>query len=154
MEYASNALIASGYSAGPSPVLQNREDWRLARGAYRELEIAGLPRTNLLLVGSPGTIRILMDMLWLELREPILTWHPGQRLDLPSPGLVGTLVLHDVDELTHRDQDRVLTWLDETAGQTRVVSTTAVPLWRRVKSGAFNDVLYYRLNAVSAGVVV
>jgi hypothetical protein len=153
MEYPSNVLVAAGYSAGPSPVLQNREDWRLARGAYRELEIAGLPRTNLLLVGSPGTIRILMDMLWLELREPIMVWHPGQGLDLPSPGLVGTLVLHDVDKLSRRDQDRVLAWL-ETAGQTRVVSTTAVPLWRRVKAGTFDDVLYYRLNAVSAGVVV
>jgi hypothetical protein len=154
MEYPSNALVTVSYSVGPSHVLQNREDWRLARGAYRELEIAGMPRTNLLLVGTAGTIRILMEMLWLELREPILTWRRGDRLDLPLVGRVGTLVLHDVDELTPRDQGRVLAWLDQTAGETRVVSTTSVPLWRRVKAGAFSDVLYYRLNAVSAGVVL
>jgi transcriptional regulator of acetoin/glycerol metabolism len=29
-----------------------------------------------------------------------------------------------------------------------VVSTTAVPLWPRVKREAFNEVLYYRLNTV------
>jgi transcriptional regulator of acetoin/glycerol metabolism len=38
--------------------------------------------------------------------------------------------------------------LDETAGKIRVVSTTPVPLWSRVKPGSFSDVLYYRLNTV------
>ena len=151
--YPSNALVAAGNSSGPSHVLQNREDWRLARGAYRELEIAGMPRTNLLLVGSAGTIRILMEMLWLELREPIVTWRPGETLELPD-NHVGTLVLHDVDALAPMDQERLLAWLNKASRQTRVVSTASVPLWRRVKAGAFSDVLYYRLNSVSAGVVV
>jgi hypothetical protein len=154
MDYSSNAGVADGYSVGPRPVLQNSEDRILARGAYRELEIVGIQRTNLLLTGTAGTIRILMDMLQPKLREPILTWRPGARLDLPSPGLLGTLVLHDVNELSPCDQDRLLAWLDPNVGQTRVVSTTAGPLWRRVKAGDFDEVLYYRLNAVSAGVVV
>jgi len=154
MDYPSNAAVTAGYSVGPSHILQNGEDWLLARGAYRELEIAGIPHTNLLLVGSAGTIRILMEMLRPKLREPILTWRPGSRLDLPRPGHMGTLVLHDVSELTRSDQDRLLAWLDPSAGQTRVVSTSAAPLWRRVKAGDFNEMLYYRLNAVSAGVVV
>jgi len=105
-------------------------------------------------VGTAGTIRILLDMLSPQLHEPILTWRPGARLELPSPGLAGTLVLHDADELTPCDQDRLLAWLDRTAGQTRVVSTAAGPLWRLVRAGTFNDVLYYRLNAVSVGRVV
>jgi DNA-binding NtrC family response regulator len=87
-------------------------------------------------------------MLWQELREPILTWRPGQWLELPPPGRASTLVLHDVSELSYDDQHRLLCWLDETAGRIRVVSTTAVPLWPRVKREAFNEVLYYRLNTV------
>ena len=62
-------------------------------------------------------------------------------------------MLHDIHELAHEDQHRLLAWLDVSNGETRVVSTTSVPLWRQVKAGAFNDGLYYRLNAVSAGVL-
>jgi transcriptional regulator of acetoin/glycerol metabolism len=44
--------------------------------------------------------------------------------------------------------------LDETAGRIRVVSTTAVPLFPRVKTGAFEDFLYYRLNTVCVNVAM
>src|SRR3954466_16181314 len=115
MENRSNAAFAAVPAAGNSSVLQMREDWRLARGAYKELQIAGMPEANLLIVGNPGTIRIVMEMLWLDLREPILTWRPGQRLDLPDVGRAGTLVLHDVHALTASEQRRVLDWLRQTA---------------------------------------
>jgi hypothetical protein len=154
MDNRSNAAVHEDSGPGVGSVLQIREEWRLARGAYKELQIAGMPDANLLLVGTPGTIRIIIEMLWLELHEPILTWRPGQRLELPDRGRVGTLVLHDVHALTASEQRRVLDWLDQTGGQIRVVSTTGSPLWRRVKAGAFDDVLYYRLNTVSAGVVM
>jgi sigma-54-interacting transcriptional regulator len=142
------------YSGGPGGVLRNTEDSRLGRAVYDELQAGGMPRTNLLLVGTAGTIRSLMELLRPELREPVLTWHPGAPLDLPAPGLGGTLVLHDVSQLTHPEQDRLRVWLELNAGQTRVVSTTPGPLWPRVKAGAFNDVLYYRLNIVTAGAIV
>ena len=134
MENRSNAVAAAGANSD----LQIREDWRLAREAHKELQVVGMPRTNLLLVGTAGAIRFILELLWLELREPILRWRPGQRLELPSPGREATLVLHDVSELTCDDQHHVLRWLDQTAG----------PLWPRVETGAFNDVLYYRLNTV------
>jgi transcriptional regulator of acetoin/glycerol metabolism len=89
-----------------------------------------------------------LESLWPEAREPILIWSPGQPLVLPPPGHPATLVLHDVSELTHVEQRRVLAWLDQADGRIRVISTTAVPLWPRVSTGAFNDVLYYRLNTV------
>ena len=154
MENRSNAFAADGGAASANSVLQIREDWRLAREAHKDLQVAGMPRTNMLLAGTSGAIRIVLEMLWLELREPILKWRPGQRLDLPSPGRAKTLILHDVDELTFDDQHRVLRWLDETAGQVRVVSTTTTSLWPRVKTGAFSDVLYYRLNTVYVDVTV
>jgi hypothetical protein len=154
MENHSNAVAAAGRDAGANPPVQMGADWRLAYKAHRDLQVAGMPGANLLLVGNAGTIRIVLEMLWLELREPILTWRPGQPLELPSPGRAGTLVLHDVSELTDDDQQRVLQWLDETAGRIRVVSTTAARLWPCVKTGAFNDVLYYRLNTVCVDVTV
>ena len=153
MENRSNAFATDG-GASVNSVLQIREDWRLAREAHKDLQVAGMPRTNLLLAGNGGAIRIVLEMLWLELREPILKWRPGQRLDLPSPGRASTLILYDVDTLSLDDQHRVLRWLDETAGQIRIVSTSTKALWPRVKSGVFSDVLYYRLNTVYVDVTM
>jgi hypothetical protein len=148
MENQSSVGAPALDTRGASSVLHVGEDWRLAREAHRELQIAGMPRTNLLLVGTAGVIPIVLEMVCLELREPILRWRPGQQLELPSPGRAATLVLQDVSALTHDNQRSVLRWLDQTAGRVRVVSTTAVPLWPRVKTGAFSDMLYYRLNTV------
>ncbi|MGH9258119.1 MAG: sigma 54-interacting transcriptional regulator [Vicinamibacterales bacterium] len=126
----------------------NVVDWRFTRDAHRDLQIAGWQRTNLLLLGSPGATRIVLDMLELGLSEPILTWRPGQPLELPPPGRAATLILHDVDELASSDQHAVLRWLEQAAGQVRVVSTAVQALWPRVQAGAFSEVLYYRLNTV------
>ena len=155
MENRSNLIFdRNGGIPGPSTILQIREEWQLARQAHKDLQVAGMPQTNLLLIGSPGATRIVMEMLWLELREPIVTWRPDQPLELPAPGRASTLVLHDVDELSHDEQQQVLRWLDETAGRIRVVSTTRTSLWPRIKAGAFSDTLYYRLNTVCADIEI
>jgi hypothetical protein len=149
MENHSNAVTAAGGTAAVNSVLRIREERRFARQTRKDLQIGGTPRTNLLLLGTSDGIGIVLEMLRLEHREPILQWQPGQPLELPLPGNAATLVLHDVSALTSSDQDRVLRWLDQAARQVRVVSTAAEPLWPKVKSGAFNDMLYYRLNTVS-----
>jgi hypothetical protein len=143
-----NGVGAVAGDAGGDAAGQTREDRRRAREAHKELQLVAMARTNLLLIGTAGAIRIVLGMLWLDLREPVLRWRPGQRLELPPPGRAATLVLQDINELTRDDQHGVLRWLDETAGRVRVVSTTPVPLWPRVTEGAFSDVLYYRLNTV------
>jgi len=148
MENQSNTVAATRGAAAVNSVLQSREERRFARQTRRDLQIGGTPRTNLLLLGTSDGIGIVLEMLRLEHREPILMWHPGQPLELPSPGSSATLVIHDVSELSVSDQDRVLRWLDHAARQVRVVSTTAEPLWPRVETGTFNDMLYYRLNTV------
>jgi hypothetical protein len=152
MENRSNAVAAAGSAADANSVLQIGEDRRLARQVHKDLHVVGMSHTNLLLVGTAGAFRLVLEMLWLELREPIVTWRPGQPLELPLPGRAATLVLHDVGELTYDDQHRVLRWLERAAGQIRVVSTTTMPLWPRVKAGAFNETLYYRLNTVCVNV--
>ena len=99
----------------------NTVDWYLPREARRDLQIVWLQRTNLLLLGASGPTRMVLEMLKLDLREPVMTWRPGQPLDLPPPGRAATLILHDVDELTSPDQHAMLRWLEQNAGQTRVV---------------------------------
>ena len=74
MENRSNAFGQhTGGAAGASTVLQIREEWRLAREAHKDLQVAGMPRTNLLLVGSPGAVRLVMEMLWLVERSRLVT---------------------------------------------------------------------------------
>ncbi len=58
------------------------------------------------------------------------------------------MILHDVGALTLEEQCRLMVWLQETAGGTRVVSTTSAPLLPLVEVGAFLDTLYYRLNTI------
>jgi hypothetical protein len=119
-----------------------RDAWRL------ELKMAALQRTNLMLAGA-GAVPVLLDMLGLELlNERVLSWHPGEPLDLPSHRRVATFILHDVDQLTPADQQALLQWLDLAAGRIRVISTTEEPLWARVTRGEFDEALYYRLNVV------
>ncbi|HEY5620018.1 MAG TPA: sigma 54-interacting transcriptional regulator [Vicinamibacterales bacterium] len=147
----SNGVGMTGAAAGANQFQQLREDWRLLREAHRDLQIVWRQRTNMLLLGAPGATRIVLDMLELDVREPILRWRPGQPLQFPPPDRTATLILHDVDKMTCPDQHAVLRCLDQTAGKVRVVSTTVEPLWPRVQRGVFNEVLYYRLNTVCLG---
>jgi Sigma-54 interaction domain len=128
------------------------KDWHLAREAQVSLLLMGNPRVNLLLVGIDAGVWNVLETLLLSIDKPVTTWLPGERLALPPPGRTGTLILHDVGTMTHEEQHVLLDWLDRAAGRTQVVSTTRTPLITRVKSGAFLDNLYYRLNTVCVDV--
>ena len=132
----------------PDCLSRLREDWRVARVAYSDLELMRVPRANVLLRGPEGIVQNVLDMLMPTLRAPIDVWRPGERLALPSAAQTGTIILREIGRLTRDDQSRLLSWLDEAIGRTQVVSTTAWPLLSRVHSGGFIDTLYYRLNTV------
>jgi hypothetical protein len=125
-----------------------REDWRVARVAYSDLEMIRVPRANVLLRGAEGVVQNVLDMLMPTLRTPVDIWRPGERLRLPAVAQTGTIILREIGRLTTDDQSELLVWLDEAVGRTQVVSTTAWPLLSRVHSGGFIDTLYYRLNTV------
>jgi hypothetical protein len=129
-------------------VSQLREEWRVARAAHAELLQLGMPRVNLLLTGHDGVIEYLLDALVPDLREPIGRWSPGDRLLLPPPALVGTMIFQDVGAMPFEDQCRLMEWLTG-ASATQVISTTPTPLVRRVEAGTFMEALYYRLNIIS-----
>lgn len=136
--------------ASSSTVEQSRlaEDWRLARAAHRDLQLAALPPVNLLVIGADGVVQNILKLLSPALNEPIATWHTGERLPLPPSQRAGTVILDDVGTLELADQHRLLEWLEEGAGRTRLVSTATTPLFPLVETGAFSDTLYYRLNMV------
>ncbi|HEV3062713.1 MAG TPA: hypothetical protein VGY48_30985 [Vicinamibacterales bacterium] len=134
-----------GYVGGAAVMSEPRdlqtlvsEEWHLARTA----------RVNLLVIHPRGVLPGLLDVLLPDLKEPVVSWRPGQRLALPSGTPSGTMILRDVGALADDEQRRLLDWLEETDGRTQVVSTSAEPLLSRVESGAFLDTLYYRLNTV------
>jgi transcriptional regulator of acetoin/glycerol metabolism len=101
---------------------------------------------NLLLNGVNSANRERIEGSLVRPRRPITRWQPGEPLVLPSSASTGTLILHDVGLLPHDDQLRLLTWLEHSAGRTRVVCTTSASLYDHVEAGAFNETLYYRLN--------
>ena len=108
----------------------------------------GMPRVNVLLMGSLTVIEAVLQTLVKNLHTPVASWFPGQPLVLPPADRPGTFVLHEVGTLGLQDQIRLLEWLGLSMGRTQVVSTSSAPLLPMVEGGSFIDTLYYRLNMV------
>ena len=116
---------------------------------YEDLLLTGMPPVNLLLTGRHAAIQIVLEMLLRDSDEPVSTWYPGERLVLPRNPRSGILILHEVGHMSPGEQVQVLEWLERGVGRAQIVSTSSVPLMPHVENGAFNDILYYRLNTVS-----
>ena len=123
-------------------------DWQLSRGTQLSRLLTDTPRVNLLLVGVDRQLWHLLQAQGFDLREPVAMWSPGERLALPAPTQLGTLILHDVAALSHDDQRQLLEWLEPAARFVQVISTTSVALFHVVEGGSFSDMLYYRLNTM------
>jgi hypothetical protein len=65
--------------------------------------------------------------------------------DLPSTG-TGTVVLHDIAQLTRAQQRAVMAWTDPPGHPWSLLTTSAEPLLPRLVSGESSGYLYYRLN--------
>ena len=134
-----------GSSDGETDAAENA---RLARMAHAEFVEMGMPRANVLLTGKAAATRKVLDTLNGQLATPVISWCPGERLTLPEADINGTVILYDVDALGLEEQILLLEWLGLASGHVQVVSTTAAPLFPRVRAGAFIDTLYYRLNTI------
>ena len=113
-----------------------------------EFPFLGPLSSHMLLIGVNPANRYRVEASLVELGL-VRTWEPGEPLVLPPVTSSGTLILHEVGALTEDDQLRLLAWLEQIDGRTRVVSTTAESLFARVEAGLFIEALYYRLNTVS-----
>ena len=104
-------------------------------------------RPNLLLEGSEESTEGVLLFLAPYLRKPVL-WKPSRGPFVHPTGECGALVLQNVAALGREEQSDLFRWLDDSNGQTQVVSTTAQPLFPSVARGLFDEALYYRLNVV------
>ena len=130
-----------------SPRSDDRQDITLAS---REANLARLAGVNLFVIGSDDVVSDLFAPLWPSFVAPIIVRYRGERLRLPTASTaVGTLVIYDLQTLTPHEQHALNAWVRVARGRAWVVSTSTVPLLPMVESGAFNDGLYYRLNAVT-----
>ena len=101
-------------------------------------------RANAVVVGQEDAALRVWTAVWPSLEKPI-HWVDADHLLLPRHP-AGTLVLQGADMLTPSAQQQLFAWLDSEARSTRVLTTTARPLFPLVESGAFLAKLYYRLN--------
>lgn len=150
MQHSLNVFAGTADSSDSGAAVSRlRDEWRVARAAHAELVHLGMPRVNLLVTGCDGAIEFLLDSMLPDLREPIGRWSAGDRLLLPPPSLIGTMIFQDVGAMQYMDQGRLLEWLTDAAGRTQVISTTPAPLLPRVEAGEFIEPLFYRLNIIS-----
>lgn len=111
--------------------------WLAARGHRPNLLIECTP------AGADTAMRHLMTWCALPFRYCAL---PG-RLELPTARR-GTLLLHDVAQLTLSQQVALYDWLSLDAGDMQVVSIATERLVPLVEDGRFLEGLYYRLNVI------
>ena len=115
--------------------------------AEHGLKILETTRANLLLTGEPRAVTLVLRVIEKSLAPPVLPFRAGN-LELPEPA-IGTMVIHDADHLRRDEQDALNDWV-VLHPDTQVIITTSGPLFPLVVRNQFSDVLFYRLNALTA----
>jgi hypothetical protein len=116
-------------------------------GLSPESLIVRTQRPNVLITGSNATTEVFVATLRPYLQNPVCDW--ATETALPTPCETATLLISDVATLSLEQQQALMGWLDRAAaGDTQVVSTTALELFPLVERGTFLEALYYRLNTV------
>ena len=106
--------------------------------------VSTLRSPNLLLVGPDAAIREFLDLLIESLDAPVV-YCDGAQPEFPTAP-TGSLILHDVDQLTPGHQQQLLDWINDPNRSARVIATSAGPVFPHVKAGTFSEGLYYRIN--------
>ena len=135
------------FSASSAVAFSSTEQRRIVSLASRNLEQLGMPRLNVLFIGADPTVWRLLATT-LQVRRPLVTWRPGEPMHLPECGLVRTVFIPDVGDMSGAEQVRLLEWLNGAVGRTQVISTSRAPLMPLVDDGRFLNSLYYRLNTI------
>jgi transcriptional regulator of acetoin/glycerol metabolism len=104
-------------------------------------------RPNLLVVCNNTSAADAVEGLEAFCSGPITSCRLPGLLHLPSRKR-GTLLLHDVSELTLSQQIALFDWLGTRPAELQVVSVTERSLLSLVLAGRFLEGLYYRLNTL------
>jgi sigma-54-interacting transcriptional regulator len=119
-----------------APTGVSPDEWRAIRAST----------ANVLAIGARSAIDRFLEALLPLLVPPVNTCAGVFR----EPAR-GSLILRDVERLSPADQQQLLDWL-QFSQSIRVVSTASLPLFELVGRGAFQEVLYYRLNVITVTV--
>ena len=105
-------------------------------------------RPNLLIVCSEGTAGAVAEKIAGRAAQPLRSCALPGELTLPEEA-TATLLLNDIAKLTRAQQQALQTWLQTSrGGGVQVVSLTETPLEMLVRTGHFDETLYYRLNVI------
>ena len=114
-----------------------------------EWDSVTLAHHNVLLAGTQCVTNIMVTSLTPHLRQPVHRYRLNGDTSVPLPA-TGSLILSEVGALDLNQQLQLFQSLDRFHERVPVqlVSTTSMPLYSLVESGAFHDGLFYRLNTV------
>ena len=91
--------------------------------------LARFTKLNLLIMGADDVVARFVTSLWPYLLAPRVVRRRGEELRLlPMSRPAGTILIYDVQTLTHREQHALYRWLSVGNGRTRIVSTTTQSL--------------------------
>ena len=123
------------------------------RWRERQIEWAILRSSSIngLIVGPPHLTAVAVALLDRSLRQPVVSWAPDQAPEIPEL-TAGTLLIHDVDRLDARQQERLSRWIAMQCPALRVLALARSPLFAQVADGRFSAALYYGLNTVMVDV--
>jgi hypothetical protein len=113
-------------------------DWRIVIGHG----------CNALIEGAPAATDAAVGLLRSHVREPMVRLDARNPLNLDAVADGRLALVTDAAHLSARDQVRLLGWMGADGARTRIISTTARPLYALVANGRFSADLYYRLNVV------
>jgi hypothetical protein len=104
-------------------------------------------RPNLLIASEDTSCEGVLQQLRLVCESPIHVCRLPGALNLHAYGS-GTLVLHDIAQLTIRQQIELFDWLGRQRDIVQVVSVTRASMKDLIADGQFLEGLFYRLNTV------
>ena len=147
-------LEESWYRAHPPLAVAVHDDVKATQSPHNlsrlvlepDLRILETTRLNLLLIGLRRKTSIVLREIEGSLAPPVVPVRAGG-LILPERA-IGTLVIHDVDHLSRKEQDALNHWV-MSHPEHRVIATACGPLLPHVARNQFSDVLFYRLNTLT-----
>jgi Sigma-54 interaction domain len=129
-------------------IVMNAPDLRLSDMPLLQSLTVRRQRPNLWVVADDGPSEALLAHVVAVCESPIYVCRLPGALELPVWGS-GTLVLHDIDRLTIRQQINLMDWLRQARGRVQVVSIARGSMLDLIANGRFLEGLYYRLNTLS-----
>ena len=110
--------------------------------------ISGDRRPNVMIIAAGHPVESIVDQFRTICRPPYICCELPGILDLRGCE-TGTILLHDVAELTTGQQIALFDWLNVPRRDIQIISVTRSPLHPRLVDGGFLEGLFYRLNTLS-----